>query len=124
MNVGIFLPNWIGDVVMATPALRALRKQVGPGGRLVGVMRPYVSQVLAGTKWLDAEAFYDPRSRDAALRGPALVQTLRDEKLDAVVLLTNSLRTGWLAWRSGARRRICFSYSLRVLMLTDKIYDK
>ncbi len=124
MNVGIFLPNWIGDVVMATPALRALRKQIGPNGRLVGVMRPYVSQVLAGTKWLDAEAFYDPRSRDVALRGPALVQTLRDEKLDAVVLLTNSLRTGWLAWRSGAPRRIGFSYGPRGLLLTDKLYDE
>ena len=23
MNIAIFLPNWIGDVVMATPAVRA-----------------------------------------------------------------------------------------------------
>ena len=23
VRIGVFLPNWIGDVVMATPALRA-----------------------------------------------------------------------------------------------------
>ena len=27
MKLGIFLPNWVGDAVMATPTLRALRKQ-------------------------------------------------------------------------------------------------
>ena len=26
MKLGIFLPNWVGDVVMSTPALRALRQ--------------------------------------------------------------------------------------------------
>ena len=50
MRIAIFLPNWIGDVVMATPAIRALRKLVGPDGRLVGLMRPYVADVLAGTE--------------------------------------------------------------------------
>ncbi len=29
MRIGVFLPNWIGDVVMATPALRALRQHFG-----------------------------------------------------------------------------------------------
>jgi heptosyltransferase-2 len=121
MNVGVFLPNWVGDVVMATPTLRALRKRIGPGGRLVGVMRPYVSQVLAGTQWLDAELHYDPRSRDAELRGGALVQRLRDARLDVVVLLTNSLRTGWLAKQSGAPRRIGYAYGLRGLLLTERL---
>ena len=48
MNIAVFLPNWIGDVVMATPALRAVRDQF-PSAEIVGVMRPYVADVLAGT---------------------------------------------------------------------------
>jgi heptosyltransferase II len=119
MNVGVFLPNWVGDVVMATPTLRALRKRIGPHGRLVGIMRPYVSQVLAGTNRLDAELYYDPRSRDPELRSRSLVRKLRDERLDAVVLLTNSLRTGLMAKLSGAARRIGYDYGLRGLLLTD-----
>ena len=50
MRLGIFLPNWIGDVVMATPALRALRKHFGAEACFVGVMRPYVAEVLAGER--------------------------------------------------------------------------
>jgi heptosyltransferase-2 len=121
MNVGVFLPNWIGDVVMATPTLRALKKQLGADGRLVGVMRPYVAQVLAGTSRLDAQLFYDPRSRDPQLRSRGLLQKLRDERLDAVVLLTNSLRTAVLAKLSGAARRIGYDYSLRGPLLTDRL---
>ena len=94
MKLGIFLPNWIGDVVMATPAIRALRQFVGRSTPLVGVMRPYVADVLAGTSWLDEQLFYDPHSREPALGTWPLISRLREHRLDAVVLLTNSLRTG------------------------------
>ena len=36
MNIAVFLPNWIGDAVMATPAVRALRDHFR-GARLIGV---------------------------------------------------------------------------------------
>ncbi len=121
MNVGVFLPNWIGDVVMAVPTLRALRKLVGDEGRLVGVMRPYVAQVLDGTPWLDAQLFYDPRSKNRDFQTRALVQRLLLQELDAVVLLTNSLRTGVLAWLSGAPRRIGYARSFRGPLLTDRL---
>ncbi len=32
MNLAIFLPNWVGDAVMAVPALRELRRVLRPGG--------------------------------------------------------------------------------------------
>lgn len=121
MRLAVFLPNWIGDVAMATPTLRALRGLVGPEGHIVGVMRPYVSQVLAGTPFLDAELFYDPRSKQADLRSHALVRKLRGEKLDTVVLLTNSLRTGVLARLSGAKRRVGYARSFRGPLLTDAL---
>ncbi len=44
MNIAAFLPNWIGDAVMATPALRALRSHFAES-RLIGVMKPYVAKV-------------------------------------------------------------------------------
>ena len=31
MNAALFLPNWVGDVVMATPAIQAMR-QYARGG--------------------------------------------------------------------------------------------
>src|SRR5687768_2434296 len=99
MRLGIFLPNWIGDVAMATPAIRALRKHAAAGGELTAIMRPYVAEALGGNPWFDAEILYDKKSSaDAQLQWPAVQQKLRAANFDAVVLLTNSLRTGWMAY--------------------------
>ena len=52
MNLAVFLPNWIGDAVTATPALRALRQHFH-AARLIGVVKPYVAGVLEGGDWFD-----------------------------------------------------------------------
>jgi heptosyltransferase-2 len=121
MKLGVFLPNWIGDVVMAGPSLRALRKHTGRQATLLGIVRPYVADVLAGTPWLDDLLLYDPRAGESALGMRRLVQRLRQERLDAVVLMTNSLRTGLLAWLSGAPRRIGYARYGRGWLLTDRL---
>ncbi|TWT40779.1 lipopolysaccharide heptosyltransferase II [Botrimarina hoheduenensis] len=123
MRLGVFLPNWIGDVVMATPALDSLRELAGPEGRVVGVMRPYVADVLAGLETLDRHVFYKPRAKDRTLSGAAVIAALREERLDAVVLLTNSLRTAWLAWRSGASERIGYERDQRSWLLSTRLRD-
>ena len=46
-SIGVFLPNWVGDVVMATPAIRAVREAY-PAADLVAVCKPYVADTLAG----------------------------------------------------------------------------
>lgn len=122
MNVGIILPNWIGDVVMATPTLRALRRYLGNESQLIGVMRPYVNEVLQGTSWLDRTVFYEKRSARREHGFSAVLRQLQSEKLDAILMLNNSLRTAWLAWRSGAPRRIGYVRNGRGPLLTDKLY--
>lgn len=120
MRVGIFLPNWVGDVVMATPALRSLRNHVGSHATLVGIMRPYVAEVLNGTSWLDERILYDRRSWSGMRR---LVTQLRAEPFDAILLLTNSLSTGLFAWLSGARRRVGSASQGRRWLLTDRLQE-
>jgi heptosyltransferase-2 len=121
MNIGVFLPNWVGDVVMATPALRALREHFGLTARLVGIMRPYVADVLAGTNWLDEQVIYDPRAIDLRLGGWSLVRRLRAMCLDTAILMPNSLRTAWLAWAGGARERIGYVRGGRGPLLNRKL---
>src|SRR5207247_4929043 len=58
MNIAIFLPNWVGDVVMATPALRALRQHF-PQARIHGICKPYVAGVLEGAPWVDTVMHLD-----------------------------------------------------------------
>ncbi|WP_442485233.1 lipopolysaccharide heptosyltransferase II [Aeoliella sp. SH292] len=121
MRLAVFLPNWIGDVVMATPALRALRRVAGENGQLIGVMRPYVAEVLAGTPWLDEEILYSPDAKKGDLRQSAALARLRAARPDRIVLFTNSLRTGWMAYRAGARERVGTARSLRRWLMTTKV---
>jgi len=112
MNVAVFLPNWIGDAVMATPALRALRSHFA-GARLVGVMRPYVAGVLEGSDWLD-ERLLTPSV-------PALAWTLRRRKVDLAILFPNSFRSALTAWLGGCKCRIGYARCGRSLLLTDAL---
>ena len=102
MNLAIFLPNWIGDVVMATPAIRALREHFAPV-RCVAVCRPYTAGVLEGSPWFDAHIFLDRRGTWAQ-RWPAVAWQLRREKIDLAVLFPNSFRTGLVAWLGGCKQ--------------------
>lgn len=121
MRLGIFLPNWVGDVVMATPAVRAIRRHVGPEGHVVGIMRPYVARVLDGTSWLDSTVLHEKRPSSPEYAWRSAVRKLRAEKLDRIVLLTNSARTAWLAWWSGARETIGYGGHLRNWLLTQPL---
>lgn len=121
MNLAVMLPNWIGDVVMATPTLRAIRRRFADA-RIVGVMRPYVADVLAGTDWFDDILFWDRRSDDGSLHTAAVARRLQSLHVDQAVLLTNSLSSAWLAWRSGARRRFGYSRNLRWPLLSHRLH--
>ena len=105
---------------MATPALRAMRKFVGDEGQLIGIMRPYVADVLAGTTWLDQRIIYDKPANKLGVASGEVYQSLRAAQLDRIVLLTNSLRTAWMAWRSGARERFGYRGQARSWLLTNR----
>lgn len=120
MKIALFLPNWVGDLVMATPAMRAVRDHV-PDAEIVAVVRPHVAEVLSGLELVDRMLYHDPKGTHAARRGLSFIQKLRDEQFDVAVLFPNSFRSGWLAWISGAERRIGFARNGRGWMLTDAL---
>jgi lipopolysaccharide heptosyltransferase II len=119
MRVAVFLPNWVGDAVMATPALRALRQHFA-GARFIGVLKPYVAGVLEGAPWLDELVFLDsqgPWSR----RWLAAARALRRQPTDLAVLFPNSPRAALVAWLGGCRRRIGFARYGRGPLLTYRL---
>ena len=112
-RIAVFLPNWVGDVVMATPALRALRERFADA-RITHVGRPAALATLGGTEDAD-EAVAD----GGDLCG--LAARLRRRRLDLAVLLPNSFRTA-LAARLGAARRIAgYDRDARGWLLTDRL---
>jgi len=119
MKIAVFLPNWVGDAVMATPALRALRNHF-TDAEILAVHRPYVGDVLHGLNVVDRSLPHDPGG-DAPSRGWRFLRQLRAERADMAILLPNSLRTAWLAWAAGIRRRVGFRRDGRGWLLTDPV---
>lgn len=124
MKIAIFLPNWLGDLVMATPTLRAVRRLYGVRGRIVGILRPNLAEVLAGTDFLDEQWLFDPRAPLREQRRWALVRRLRREQFDLALLLTNSLHTALLAWCGGAAERVGYARNCRSLLLSGRVHPR
>lgn len=112
MNVAVFLPGWVGDVVMATAAFRVLRSHFGDA-TLLGVGKPYVAGVVAGAPWFD----------DLLLgtRVLPLAREIRKRRIDLAVILPNSFRTALVAWLGGCRRRVGYGQYWRSWLLTDAL---
>jgi heptosyltransferase II len=124
MKIAVFLPNWLGDLAMATPTLRAMRSHFGPQTHMVGILRPYLADVLAGTGWLDEQWFFNPRATDRALHTWAVARRMRAEQFDMALLLTNSFRTALVAWLGRAKERIGYVQYGRGPLLTGKLYPR
>jgi heptosyltransferase II len=121
-RIVVFCPNLIGDTVMATPALRALRERFSTAW-IAGVVKPQVSPVLDGAPWLDECISYDPRSKNPRHRTWSVLRRLRAGRFELAVLLPNSHRSALLAWLAGVSRRIGYERAGRTLLLTERLSD-
>jgi heptosyltransferase-2 len=120
MRIAIFCPNWVGDAVMATPTLRAIRESFA-GSKITGVMRPGVAGVFEALDLFDTWMLHNPRGQIPDERGWRFACRLRRCRFDVAVLFPNSFRTAMLAMLSGARRRIGYNRNGRGWMLTDRL---
>ncbi|HUU30716.1 MAG TPA: lipopolysaccharide heptosyltransferase II [Phycisphaerae bacterium] len=116
MTLAVAWPNWVGDVVMATPTLRALRARF-PDERIVAVVRPYVRPVLDPNPWTDD--YLECGASAADFR--RAVFELRRRRVETGILLPNSFRSALLFWLGGVRRRIGYARGGRSWLLTDRL---
>jgi len=113
-RLSVRLPNWLGDTVMAVPALRALRAAWGDGRILLaGPWAP----LLAGQGLADVLVVY-PRGWGGRLRAADEVRTFG---AGTAVLLPNSLEAALAAVYWGARRRIGYAWGGRSALLSDPV---
>ena len=111
-TLAVRLPNWLGDTVMAVPAVRALRERFADARVLLA--GPWAT-LLAHQGLADTLVTY-PRAWSARL--PA-ADAVRRFGPDTAVLLPSSLESALAAWYWGAGRRIGFGVGGRALLLTE-----
>lgn len=121
MKILIRATNWVGDAIMALPALRAVRKRF-PDAHIAVVARPYVADIYRGQQICDQLVAYDPRGEHAGVfGGEQLARELRSQKFDVALLLQNAFDAAWLAWRAGIPERIGYARDGRRLLLTKAV---
>ncbi len=110
----IVLPTWVGDSVMATPALRGVRASF-PDAHIIGAVRAGIDTLLAGSPYCD-EAL---RVSFRGMLGPWTdTAAIRARRPDSILLLPNSLRSALGIQFSGAAKRMGYARDGRGMLLS------
>lgn len=104
-NVLIIKLRYIGDVLLATPTVRAI-KAGRPDVRVTMMVNRGTEGLLSGNPDLDEIMVLDKGSLTAQWR---LIVGLRRRRFDTVIDLTDGDRSAFLSWISGAPVRIGFN---------------
>ena len=121
MKILVRVPNWVGDAVMAIPALECIRR-ARPGAEIYVLARPVVADLFAGEPFADRILPYDFRGAHRGWLGrERLIAELRREKFDTAVLFQNAFEAAWLTRRARIPERIGYARDWRSPFLTSAI---
>ena len=110
-NVLIVSPNWLGDAVMALPAVADVRRAL-PEATIAVSARASVAPLFALVP--DVEV-------PAGTRGVSPADCGSDAPFDTVILLPNSVHSAWTAYRAGIPNRWGYRTDWRGRLLTRAI---
>jgi heptosyltransferase-2 len=112
------IPNWLGDVAMCTPALRALSRRY-PGAELVVAGKRSACDLVDGAPWVSGTVAIESR---AGLQGALRAgRSLRPFARDLAVVFPHSFRAAFIARLAGASRRVGYDRGGRSFLLTDRV---
>ncbi len=107
----VVVPNWVGDTVMAIPALEAL---AASGHTVLALCRPHLEPLLV----------LSPAVSRVVRRCAADRETIREIArcgAEAAVLLPNSFRSAWLVHRAGVKRSWGYRGDFRRALLATAV---
>jgi len=107
------MPNWLGDAVMALPAVAGLRRAYPDAHLAVAA--------IAAVAPMFAEEFAARPQQVVAVDKATEAGTLRAHGFDTIVLFPNSFRSAWVARQSGIPHRWGYAAALRGPLLTRTV---
>jgi heptosyltransferase-2 len=105
LEILVLAPNWLGDVMMALPAIRDLRRHFS-GQTFTVAARASVAPVFLAVPGVDRITVLDRKGDPARLSG------------DIGILFPNSFRSAWLLRRARVRERWGYRTDFRGWLLT------
>ncbi|MCO5935974.1 glycosyltransferase family 9 protein [Mucilaginibacter sp. RB4R14] len=117
MKILIRLPNWLGDVVMSTAFINAVR-QLYPDGSIDVIIKKELGGIASLILGLNKIHLFSKHEYNGLGGVYRFGKTLRAERYDIFFNLPHSLSSFVLAWASGAKRRIGFNKEGGLFLLT------
>lgn len=118
----IRMPNWVGDLVMATPILADLREAF-PKASITAMCKSPICELLSTDPSID-ELFCFTKPVNSFVRREDqrdIISKIQAGHFDLGILLTNSFSSAWWFWQGNVKRRLGYRNGLRNLLLTDAV---
>ncbi len=110
----------IGDVVLSTAAIKAVRDAY-PKSYIAVLVRPYAREVVDGNPYIDEVMTYDKSGKEKSLTGKIrFIANLKSKKFDLAIILHPKNSSHIFTYLAGIPKRLGYDRKLGVL-LTDKI---
>jgi heptosyltransferase-2 len=117
-NILIRGPNWVGDAVLAIPAIKALREQL-PDAKITLLVRPWVAGLFTSAPFVD-EVWSE--SKPTGLGGWIRIsRAIRARRFDLALLFPNSFESALMMFLAGVPRRFGYATDGRRWMLTQSM---
>jgi heptosyltransferase-2 len=112
--------NWLGDAVMNTAAISAIRAQ-HPDGHLAVLAIPWVAEIFRHHPDVDDIIVYDREGRDAGFRGAwSTARRVRAVGFDRAYVFPNSFSSAVIPFLARVPERIGYAGNGRSPLLTDR----
>ena len=119
-RIVIIRTDKIGDLVLSTPAIKAVRGAY-PDSHIAAIVRPYAHEIIKGSPYLDEIITYDKtKNEKGILSDIKFILSLRKKKFDLALVLHPKNRTHIITFLSGIPERIGYDKKLGIL-LTKRI---
>lgn len=111
-------PNWVGDLVMATPILAAIRESFSQAKITLG-LRPHLEPILRNLNFHDDLHFHPAKAGFRDIQ--KIAAELKRHQFDAAILFPNSFETALAVAMAGIPKRYGYAMNGRGFLLTNRL---
>lgn len=112
-SIAIRVPNWVGDAIMATPALRSMRKGF-PSSRIGLIGKAHILKIFGGLPYFDESI---PVTGSGLKQILPLAGSLRERAFDLGLILPNSFSSALAFFLGRVKQRIGYALNGRTFLL-------
>jgi len=111
-------PNWVGDSVLAIPAMKAVRARF-PDSEITLLVRPWVAGVFKTAPFID-HLWSEPRPAGIG-EWMRITNSIRKKRFDLALLFPNSFESAVMMFLGGIPHRIGYATDGRSWLLTKSL---